>query len=330
MTESLTVILSAVWSTTAQSVAKGFQRQDRYDVTVIGTGDEPPAETAGTHFVDIYHRVPSPTPANPTDYVDALISLTEQYNSDLVVPLREEMMPALARSRERFAPATLLVSTPATVQRCNDKAAMAEFLHEKGFETPRTVVPDSPAENAVADAELDYPIIAKPRRGISTSDVYELSGPAELPLVNRIGDPILQSKVSGDEFTVDTFSDKDGVLCAVPRERLTTSGGVSVHGRTVDRPALTRQVRKLVDELDIYGPANVQCFQTGGGFSILEVNPRFSGTLALTIAAGMNTPRMALELAAGDPITIPNTFDQITMCRYWDETFSPSSGDHNT
>ena len=328
MTASMTVVLSAVWSTTAHSVAKGLDRQDRYDVTLVGTGDRPATETAGTHFVDTYHQVPSPTPEAPSAYVDALVSLSGRYDTDLVIPLREEMMPALARARDRFAPATLLTSSPATVRRCNDKAAMARFLREKGFDTPRTVVPDGAVERAIEETDLTYPIIAKPRRGISTTDVYELHGPAELPLVDRIDDPILQARIDGDEFTVDTFADEDGVVCAVPRERLATSGGVSVRGRTVEHPLLTRRVRTLVDELDVYGPANVQCFQTDDAVSVLEVNPRFSGTLALTVAAGVNTPRMALDLAAGEPLSPPDSFDQITMCRFWNETFArPSEPD---
>jgi len=59
--------------------------------------------------------------------------------------------------------------------------------------------------------------------------------------------------------------------------------------------------------------------------SYFEVNPRFSGSLPLTIAAGVNGPLWTLKLASGEypPGTLLN-YQQVVMTRYWSEIFYSS------
>jgi carbamoyl-phosphate synthase large subunit len=55
-----------------------------------------------------------------------------------------------------------------------------------------------------------------------------------------------------------------------------------------------------------------------------EVNPRFSGGLPLTIAAGVNGPLWLLRLATGE--RSPNAllpFQRLVMTRFWSEVFHP-------
>ncbi|HEY8584139.1 MAG TPA: ATP-grasp domain-containing protein, partial [Capillimicrobium sp.] len=55
---------------------------------------------------------------------------------------------------------------------------------------------------------------------------------------------------------------------------------------------------------------------------LLEVNPRFPGTMPLTIAAGVDMPRLALGEALGRPIPDgPLAFEDIAMVRFFEERF---------
>lgn len=51
-----------------------------------------------------------------------------------------------------------------------------------------------------------------------------------------------------------------------------------------------------------HGPVNVQCRTVGGRPTVFEINPRFSGGMPLTIAAGADFPRMLLEPALGSRV----------------------------
>ena len=65
-----------------------------------------------------------------------------------------------------------------------------------------------------------------------------------------------------------------------------------------------------------------------GSFAIIEMNPRFSGTLALTTAAGINFASLTIDMVEGTPI--PDLFgkhaDGVTMMRYWSEVFEDPDG----
>ena len=65
-----------------------------------------------------------------------------------------------------------------------------------------------------------------------------------------------------------------------------------------------------------------------GSFSIIEMNPRFSGTLALTTAAGINFATLPIDTLEGKPIPdlIGKHEDGLVMMRYWSEVFEDAAG----
>jgi carbamoyl-phosphate synthase large subunit len=51
--------------------------------------------------------------------------------------------------------------------------------------------------------------------------------------------------------------------------------------------------------LPLAGAVNIQCRLVDGAPVVFEINPRFSGGIPLTIAAGADFPRMLVDLARG-------------------------------
>jgi carbamoyl-phosphate synthase large subunit len=59
-----------------------------------------------------------------------------------------------------------------------------------------------------------------------------------------------------------------------------------------------------------------------GVFKLLEVNPRFPGTLPLTGAAGIDMPKLMADELAGK--TLPDgllPFKELMVVRYWTEHY---------
>jgi carbamoyl-phosphate synthase large subunit len=66
--------------------------------------------------------------------------------------------------------------------------------------------------------------------------------------------------------------------------------------------------------------ANVQAKRDASGRpSLLEVNPRAPGSLALTIASGVDMPRLAMDVLFGRPVPDHADFREIAMVRFLDE-----------
>ena len=107
--------------------------------------------------------------------------------------------------------------------------------------------------------------------------------------------------LDGPEFTIDVLCDFAGTpLSIVPRERVVIRAGVIDRGRTVNDPVADRaRAGRAPRRLPFVGAVNIQCRLVDGRPVVFEINPRFSGGIPLTIAAGADFPRMLVELALG-------------------------------
>jgi carbamoyl-phosphate synthase large subunit len=284
--------------------------------TVIGVDAD-----AGAVWLSLAHKGLVLPQSSDAGYVDALCDVAAATETRVLVSTVAEEMVCLHRARTRLAAAgvALWVPPPAAVRRCVDKWA----FHRVALRTPG--VPTPPTALGSAD-EVPGPWLVKPRFGRGSRDVWPADDLDELRIaVRRVPDPIVQQRVAGREFTVDVLVDHAGTLAAaVPRWRLQTRGGISVQGRTFYSRQLERATQRLVRALGLSGAANVQGFvERDSHVVFIEVNPRFSGGLPLTLAAGAD---LVGEFVRG---TVTGRFDasrlqwrpDVSMSRYFEDVF---------
>jgi carbamoyl-phosphate synthase large subunit len=164
-----------------------------------------------------------------------------------------------------------------------------------------------------------------PHAGIARGN-RQLERSPELEALPRDGTLLVQEHLPGAEFSLDVLARADGhVAGVVPRERLKVDSGIAVTGRTLHDDALETFARKVAAAIGLTTVANVQVKQDAAGVpALLEVNPRFPGTMPLTIAAGIDMPKLAIGEALGDPIPDgPLPFQDIAMVRYFEQRFFP-------
>lgn len=168
-----------------------------------------------------------------------------------------------------------------------------------------------------------YPVVVKPRSGSGSRGFRILDSAAELrsqPPDERL---MVQDLLPGEEFSLDVLADTVGrVISVVPRSRLRVDSGVSVAGRTLHDAELDELARGVFQAVGLSLVANVQCRRDRDGRpSLLEVNPRFPGALPLTVASGVDMPRLCLAAVLGRPLpeAVPHT-DKI-MVRFLDQRF---------
>ncbi|HET7216466.1 MAG TPA: ATP-grasp domain-containing protein, partial [Vicinamibacterales bacterium] len=122
--------------------------------------------------------------------------------------------------------------------------------------------------------------------------------------VDYVDDPVIQEYLDGPEFTIDVLCDFQGrVLSVVPRERVVIRAGVIDRGRTSNDPRLIDLALACAGAIPFAGAINIQCRVANGRPVVFEINPRFSGGIPLTIAAGADFPRMILDLVAGRQVS---------------------------
>ncbi|MBV8980080.1 MAG: ATP-grasp domain-containing protein [Acidimicrobiia bacterium] len=258
-------------------------------------------------------RVDDPT------YVERLCEVAFDNGARAVIPTLAEELVVLAHQRNELEEVGLesWVPDPAAVEACCDKWEFAQAL--------KAVRLAGPATNLGSAEGVPGPWVVKPRRGRGSRDVYLVDDADELTwALARVPEPIVQTRLEGREFTVDALVDRDGTLAgAVPRWRLETKAGISTKGRTFSHPELPAAIEELLGALGLRGPANVQGFVADGRASFVEVNPRFSGGLPLSLAAGADFVGEYLRGIFGEPLRRERLEYRpgVTMTRHFEELF---------
>ena len=124
-------------------------------------------------------------------------------------------------------------------------------------------------------------------------------------------------------FRSDVFSDEEGrPVNILPRLREKVRSGVSDVGRVFLDPDLLEILNSKLTNFRLKGPWNLQCIKSAGDYYFLEVNPRFSGGIPLTIEAGMDFCQNLLEWFFNLEITrFTSVRDGLRMMKYDSELF---------
>jgi carbamoyl-phosphate synthase large subunit len=95
-----------------------------------------------------------------------------------------------------------------------------------------------------------------------------------------------------------------------------------VAGRTVRNAELENFGAAVATAVGLTYIGNVQCrHDRAGRLALLEVNPRSPGSMPLTIASGVDMPRLALGALRGGELPAHADFTETAMVRFLDERF---------
>ncbi|HOP74682.1 MAG TPA: ATP-grasp domain-containing protein [Bacillota bacterium] len=278
---------------------------------LIGVDPEPHLAPAA-QFLDGIYPVPK---ADDDRYIEVLSMLCESERVDVLIPLYEPEFLRLDAERDRFqAVGTRVLLSEGRVLRISlDKWETWQFFHRHHIKTPKTI------KDIHGLTAADMPVMTKPRFGMGSVGLRLVKRLEELEFLDDVQNMVFQHYVSGIEYTMDVLADFDGkVISVVPRERLMVRAGEVIKSRTVKRPDLMDQCKRIVEALGAIGPLNLQCIDTGNEVYWIEINPRFGGGVPLTIRAGVDYPYLIYRICTGQPVEpmLGEFQDNLTMLRY--------------
>ncbi|RZJ16378.1 MAG: ATP-grasp domain-containing protein [Haliea sp.] len=275
---------------------------------------------SGLYLVPPAQRLVVPRGDDPS-FVDRSLDACRSLDIELLLCTVDAELAPLARSLERFEALGVRVplSPLPALQLCRDKLALLDLA--------RNVVPVP--HYAVVDADTagrthQYPLFAKPRVSAGSRGAAVIANAEALQTLPADGSHLLQEFLPGDEYSVDVYLRGDGVaIAAVPRVRMKTDSGIAVAARTVHDADVIDAAVRVAQAVGIRYVANVQFRRAVDGTAkLLEINPRFPGTLPLTAEAGVDIPALLVAEMAGQPMPgglLP--FRERMVVRYWSEQF---------
>lgn len=257
--------------------------------------------------------------ADPT-YIASLVRTATVTNTQALICTVAEEYPSLvagAAFLEEAHVKMLLPSLEAAVT-CTDKWQFAECLRAEGLSAPATGL-------GTADG-VPGPWVVKPRFGRGSRDVFYVRTERDLEqALQECPAPIVQTQVTGREFTCDVLMDPSGAMAGgVARWRLETKAGISTKGETFDNADVLHLSGQVLKAVGLVGPANVQGFVCDDGAVVIhEVNPRFSGGLPLSLASGAQLVEEYLRAIMGASVRPERLVGRpgVKMFRYFSEVF---------
>ena len=309
------VLVTGAGGPSAVSILKSLARPPAVDLWAADID----RHAAGLYLVPAPRRLLLPRGDDPA-FVGALLEWCRSEAVDLVIPTVDAELLPIARRRSAFVEAGIdvMLASEACLATCLDKWLLAQRCVGR-LPVPRTELHDG----SVDLRSWRLPVILKPRSGSGSRDVVRIDHPAELARYQPDSTRIVQEYLPGEEYSIDVLADPAGtVLAVVPRARLRIDSGVAVAGRTIHDDELDRLARDVAAAVGLGWVANVQARRDVDGVArLLEVNPRFPGTMPLTVAAGVDMPRLSLLMASGERPPEPLRFVDLAMVRFLEERF---------
>ncbi len=282
------------------------------DVRLVGV--DMSERSIGRHLCDAFHIVPA---GSDPGYADAVLELVEREHVDVVLPQSSFDLPGLAAARERF-PVPVLVSSPDTVHRSNDKAETYSLLQRIGVPTIEFRRVAGAREVEAAARELGYPdrpvcfkpVFSSGSRGFRILDptvdrahqlLHERPGSVAMRLEEALellpetgGTELLVMEVAtGGERTVDGIADGERIVLGHPKTRESMRAGLAMYFVTLADDALMEIADRIVRELEIEWFLNIQLV----GDRVIEINPRIS---TIVYQEDLNLPWLGVKRALGE------------------------------
>jgi carbamoyl-phosphate synthase large subunit len=266
-------------------------------------------DAVGLYLVDHAYVVP---PARDAGYLDRIIEICQQESIHVILAGGMVEMRLLARHREQIRAttgATVITSSPESLERMEDKWNLVQHLASHGFDHPRSVLPADVASYQAFLDQVPYPYIVKDRLGGGSKGLGVASHKRQLDyLIETIPNAVIQEYLQPDdeEYTVGVFLSQSSQAKASIVMKRQLGLGMTFKAQVLADSDLATYCERVAETFTATGPINLQLRLTTRGPVLFEINPRFSSTTSARPHFGYNEVEMSLRhFVLGEEIRRP-------------------------
>ena len=241
-------------------------------------------------------------------FIDDLVRLVEQERIDVLIPVLEETY-MVARHRDRLpARAGLCLAGYRALVELHDKESLRTLANRLGVPMPETVSLAAVLASPGMAGEMAYPQVVKPRQGGGGWAVEEVTTPDRLRALaseRAASGGLAQRKLDGDTVCVAMLYDA-GKMVASDTYRVIQAYpwpyGQGTLRESFSCPAAEQVLRTLLDAMAWTGVCEADFIvePVSGRAFLIDVKPRFWGSLAHSLMRGMDFPYYSYKLARNE------------------------------
>lgn len=291
--------------------------------------------SGASHYTTAEYRVADPL-RDPARYVADVRDTVRSQRIDALLPMTEAAMLALLPARSCFEGVLLPFAGVETFQRICDKAAVLQAAERLGIAVPQQHTLESADDALRLDPDaVSFPVVIKPARSVAGAagdrvklGVQHASSVATLRAMLDALDPraypiLIQQRVIGPGIGVFLLIWDGEVVASFSHRRIREkppSGGVSVYRESIPMDAsLLARSRALLHEFQWQGVAMIE-YKLDAKTNVpylMEINGRFWGSLQLAIDAGIDFPKLLVDVASGNRPSPVTSYDTSNRLRWF-------------
>jgi len=277
-----------------------------------------------SRYCSARYEVPSPA---KDSFFSAVVNLLRRVHFDLIIPVGYDATRVLAQHQADVDSLSRLeIADSKKIHLAADKRYVNEMAREVGVPAPRSFLPTSPDEVRDRANDIRYPVVIKTaveteiKNGVRYARTpHELVEQCEVlweqTNQSHTPPPIIQEYIPG--FGCGFFAlYQKGVCKRIFMHRrvreVPPAGGISCCAESYYDPKLKEYGVRLLDQLGWHGVAMVEFrYDTlDNDYKLVEINPKFWGSLDLALAAGVDFPYYLCQMAQGETIEYSEKYDR--------------------
>ena len=249
------------------------------------------------------------TPSVDEDmFIEDLVSVLKNEGYDYIIPTNDITLMAVSSRRKELEPYVKVpLASHQAIEACDDKTKTIRLAEENGIPCPKTRFIEGPDDLLDAADEVGFPLVIKPRRGQGGKGIAFVSSKDELEdsyskTVKNYGPAMIQEFIKGEKYLLAALLNSEHTPRRASVHRVIRNiGGLTIYGKTASQPKIVDHGLKLLSAAGLYGMVEADYIldKRDGLPKLMEINPRFFGSLAIHTAAGIDYPyllcRMLME-----------------------------------
>ena len=250
------------------------------------------------------HRVIAPDPEKDPMFAAFLLEYVKKNHVDVLLPISFAAVMQVSRIRnelEKYVKIPLADDEALYIAGSKDRTI--KYAETIGIRVPKTWYPLTESDVEVIAREASYPAVIKGSE--ESGFVRYANTPGELlekfRCISRYS-PVIQEYITGEGYGFFALYNHGTARAIFMHKRIReypVTGGPSAVAESVYIPALRDAGLRILDRLNWHGVAMVEFKkdEKTGEFILMEINPKFWGSLGLSIAAGVDFPSLACTMA---------------------------------
>lgn len=230
-------------------------------------------------------------------FIDSINDIIKSESIDYIFPAHDSVVLKLAQNQKHIE--AIVVTSPSITTEISRSKSRTYAVLKDTVRTP-VLYNDSSLIN-------EFPVFLKPDVGQGSKGTLRANNLNDIYQAT-LNDPtlLIMEYLPGDEYTVDCFTDSEGVLLySQARKRARIQNGISVNSKSVIGDEFVQFASKINKEIKFNGAWFFQVKRDKSGqLCLMEIAPRIAGTMALSRISGVNLPLLSLYQQEGVKVSI--------------------------